>query len=639
MATCLYCEHRKGKRSCPALAGAICAACCGQHRLRDIDCPAGCVHLGGLTVAREAAPASFTKSDLGALWEKLYAYADRAREFRNEALPRVIEDLEPTAWERDLASGYLYYGHRDAGGHRLVDHFIAARGRDLPRGEMVAAVALRDAWASLFEVRSVHAGVGLELRDLRSGELHRVRELLATAQVQPGDVMFTWVMALADHLELTGIACTIPQQHRESVRAAIEAELAVTRTRWPGTPERELVGATAWVVAEAMRTAVLDEPARAPGPAAADAPRDAAYDASQAPAPPEAIPPLAHEVMYRLVLGFKEAIERAVEHTRRGGWKDTDILDPESLIKRSNIEEYLFPLGHALMASGWDKRSTVLELQLLSVHAFNVLSYQLHRRKTFWVDESLAFMLACTRLDVRGEGLRLPFPSFALVFTDREALGLAEALAARDDVATVRGRTLRALTVYVTQVPAARGALGLHLCLMLDAGIEQWPWIVTRDLDIAPDHTLDEILDSHFPGIVNDDPIFATGELRQLLGLIVNAILFATSSPSWPELTPPPRPPATSSTPRHRAIRHPEPERTGERVWHLPGKIPISQVRALRELRNSSEHGPMFSRFMVRGHWRRAPDTWRDRSARWIEPYWRGPELGDIVEREYRLKP
>jgi hypothetical protein len=437
MATCLYCEHRKGKRSCPALAGTICATCCGQHRLRDIDCPTGCVHLGGLKTS--------------------------------------------------------------------VD---------------------RDAMAS----------------------------------------------SLAE-------------------------------------------------------------------PRASDRREERAASPEPSPAPPGAIPPLAHEVMYRLVLGFEAAIERAVEHVRRGGWKEADILDLESLIMRSNINDYLFPLGRALMAMGWDQSSAVQELQLLSVHAFNVLSYQLHRRKTFWVDESLAFMLACTRLDVRGEGLRLPFPSFALVFTDRETLGLAEALAVRDDVANVRGRTLRALTSYVTQVPAARGALGLHVCLMLDAGIEQWPWIVTRDLDIAPDHTLDEILDSHFPDVTSSDPLFASDELRQLLALIVNAILFATSSPTWPVIEPPPRPPDTSSTRGHRATRPPAPERTGERVWHLPGKIPISQIRALRELRHSSEHGPLFSRFMIRGHWRRAPDTWRDRSPRWIEPYWRGPALGDIVEREYRLKP
>src|SRR5262245_35136982 len=113
MATCLYCKHRKGKRSCPALAGAICPACCGQHRLREIDCPAGCVHLGGLTVAREAASVGFTQSDLSAALDKLHAYADRASEFRNEALSLVFEDHEPTPWEGELVIGYVFYGHRD----------------------------------------------------------------------------------------------------------------------------------------------------------------------------------------------------------------------------------------------------------------------------------------------------------------------------------------------------------------------------------------------------------------------------------------------------------------------------------------------------------------------------------------------
>nr|MBA3457854.1 efflux RND transporter permease subunit [Deltaproteobacteria bacterium] len=81
------------------------------------------------------------------------------------------------------------------------------------------------------------------------------------------------------------------------------------------------------------------------------------------------------------------------------------------------------------------------------------------------------------------------------------------------------------------------------------------------------------------------------------------------------------------------------PDRTEEQVWHLPGKIPIRQVRALRQLQRDRDQGALFSRFMVRGHWRRASDTWRDRSPRWIAPYWKGPPLGDIVERDYALKP
>lgn len=250
-------------------------------------------------------------------------------------------------------------------------------------------------------------------------------------------------------------------------------------------------------------------------------------------------------------------------------------------------------------------------------------------------------MLGYTRLDVRGEGLRLPFPCFALVFTDRETLGIAEAVARTDPRASVCGLPLRGLTVYATQLPTSRGALGLHLAFLLDADTDTWPWLITRDLDIQPEDTLDDIIDSRFADAQNPDPVFRSPELRQLVQLVVNAILFAGSSPAWPVVGSAPSGTEIEPTnrPKRGRTRPTPPERSAERIWHLPGKIPIRQVRALRQLQRDRDCGVLFSRFMVRGHWRRAPDTWEDRSPRWIAPYWKGPPLGDIVERDYALKP
>lgn len=42
----MYCQQRKGKRSCPALTGMICSQCCGGHRITSISCPTSCVFLG-----------------------------------------------------------------------------------------------------------------------------------------------------------------------------------------------------------------------------------------------------------------------------------------------------------------------------------------------------------------------------------------------------------------------------------------------------------------------------------------------------------------------------------------------------------------------------------------------------------------
>ena len=47
-------------------------------------------------------------------------------------------------------------------------------------------------------------------------------------------------------------------------------------------------------------------------------------------------------------------------------------------------------------------------------------------------------------------------------------------------------------------------------------------------------------------------------------------------------------------------------------------------------------------RFMERGHWRRrsrAARDWADQRLRWIQPYWKGPDMAAIIERTYKLKP
>ena len=42
---CILCEQRKGKRACPAKDALICAQCCGEKRILEIDCPENCEYL------------------------------------------------------------------------------------------------------------------------------------------------------------------------------------------------------------------------------------------------------------------------------------------------------------------------------------------------------------------------------------------------------------------------------------------------------------------------------------------------------------------------------------------------------------------------------------------------------------------
>ena len=178
-----------------------------------------------------------------------------------------------------------------------------------------------------------------------------------------------------------------------------------------------------------------------------------------------------------------------------------------------------------------------------------------------------------------------------------------------------------------------------------DAQRTGWPFMLTRNLCVKPDDRLDAILDSRFPdvNVVDLDDVFLSAEMRKLVHLVLNAILFTTSCQEpWRILTSPvPRAEAKAKKgfgkgKKARAVklRH---ERSREDVFYLPGKIPISQIRKLQESKHH-EGGQVFARFMVRGHWRRPAINWDDQRIRWIEPYWKGPEMAAILEQEYVLK-
>jgi hypothetical protein len=130
-----------------------------------------------------------------------------------------------------------------------------------------------------------------------------------------------------------------------------------------------------------------------------------------------------------------------------------------------------------------------------------------------------------------------------------------------------------------------------------------------------------------------DPPVATANPLHGLIKVIVNAMLYATSSGVATEA----RSGEKASTAQTR--QHVAPTVTGENVYFLPGAIDITQVRKLQTLSRVGEGSAMLRRSMVRGHWRRAPQTWNDQRLRWIAPSWKGPDLAAVIERAYRLKP
>jgi hypothetical protein len=344
------------------------------------------------------------------------------------------------------------------------------------------------------------------------------------------------------------------------------------------------------------------------------------------------LPLLAHERIRLLVPGFDDAVRKTVSYVRSlPEWGDTQTLG-DDLIDLAPVRRFLAEYRDRLEDAGASDAAP--ELERLGEHFDEYINFELHRKKLFFADASLALMLLETSPAIEGHALRVPFPCFGLVFNDRATLELGESL--RREAG--KTGTLEVMTVYVKQLAAAETRHALRVTIALDTRRDEWPHLRRRELAFGDDDDLEKVL-------ANQGGTSAAS--RRLLHLVVNAILYANSAGvAWPI--------ARSQRERARAqgknrgsakrarvanrLEQIKKQYSGDDVFYLPGRIPISHLRNLEQTRRGTSGHELMARFMVRGHWRRANPGWRDTGLRWIEPHWRGPDLAAIIEKEYKLK-
>jgi hypothetical protein len=86
---CVLCDQRKGKRFCPAKNSVICAQCCGEKRVLEIDCPESCQYL---QAGRER-----ESVQEGSRHFRIHSQLEQER------LSRVLENHEPVLAELQMA--------------------------------------------------------------------------------------------------------------------------------------------------------------------------------------------------------------------------------------------------------------------------------------------------------------------------------------------------------------------------------------------------------------------------------------------------------------------------------------------------------------------------------------------------------
>jgi hypothetical protein len=332
-------------------------------------------------------------------------------------------------------------------------------------------------------------------------------------------------------------------------------------------------------------------------------------------------PPLAHERWAEAHEGWHEVCQTAAERVRASPGFD----DKSSTVTAEDLDGDL-GVTRLLKRLDGDTRGVTEKLVWST-------GFELHRRKTFWVDEALTYMLARTDFNVVGSQLRLPFPSFAFVFTDRHVLSLAERHLATEPECPLAGQILRVATVFVTEVETEAERL-VRIGFALDALGADEPYLHVHEIRFTDDEPIDLGLPAEPTEEITDGEwsVPTARPMPGLLEVVLNAILYATSSSVEPQ---------ARETPRGRRGRGSDGSRlySAEEVFFLPGKIKITSVRELQELDRVRSGRQLLHRFMVRGHWRRPAKTWKDQRMRWIEPYWKGPDLATVIERTYELAP
>jgi hypothetical protein len=359
-------------------------------------------------------------------------------------------------------------------------------------------------------------------------------------------------------------------------------------------------------------------------------------DRPEAPRRPKAPPRLGHETMARLVPGLAEVARGVAARIRRRADFGLDtVVAQEDLTSDLSARRFLEEHARKALASGLTTSDAAEDANLLGVHLGYFANYELHHRKTFWIEEGLAWMLARTNLDIHGDALRLPFSSFALVFTDRDTLRLAERLLSKEETCTHKGRILQALTVYATAIPTSTPP-GVSLSFLFDDHSEDWPYFIQRDLLIEPEAHLEALLESHLADVdpSKRDPVFTSTWFKELVRRTLNAILYATSAGITVETRK-----AASWRERRLPRAGAAPALSSEEVFYLPGHIDIRELRSLQKVERAPGGGRLLHKFLVRGHWRRANPSWKDQGNRWIQPYWKGPQMATLIERAYRLRP
>ena len=263
-------------------------------------------------------------------------------------------------------------------------------------------------------------------------------------------------------------------------------------------------------------------------------------------------PQLGHETMLTVEPSMRRAVKAVIGKLQRAPGAPPELMKERDLAL-PEVDEFL-KLKYFLARdrNGWSHESCITEVEQLWAHMECAINFVLGGRKAFWVAPELIELLTHTTLDISGDLLKLPFPACAFIFKDRPTLDLARTIADGTRGNAPMCPPFEVVTAYVFPIPEEEGESGVRVTFLFDAFDGAWPYLVNREIPTIGTRSIEEILGSHPQGI--EDPFFYTPELRKLVHLLINAVLYTTSDGFRQERRPP-GPPSITRRGKYSPVR------------------------------------------------------------------------------------
>lgn len=289
-------------------------------------------------------------------------------------------------------------------------------------------------------------------------------------------------------------------------------------------------------------------------------------------------------------------------------------------------------------------------------------NFELFGKKTFHVSSNLVEHLAHTNLEVDSELLRLPFDSCLFVFGAKTAVNAFHAF--EDDGSFVDINT--PISVFAHSLPAEEGERKI-LFACWHANHKRSYSFVKRELLIRKSWNIDQTLKTDWDDIYSEtgepdvvtinevifgkkgeDKVFYEKGLM-FFRILINTILYLSSS--QPDLIGKLSPHddlnaklfSLKSKAKIKKVKKQIAETSQLDYMEVGENLPpiVVDKNQVSKTRGKSVN-PTISgkRFIVRGHWRNqvCGENQLERKLTWIKPYYKGPEMAELVNKQYVVK-